>query len=70
MSGGERNRNRFATAREVEALRQRMARAALEALSQEARAAALEAAELGDALGEIVALAWLLEVGADMRGLT
>uniref|UniRef100_E6PSI7 Uncharacterized protein n=1 Tax=mine drainage metagenome TaxID=410659 RepID=E6PSI7_9ZZZZ len=64
------NANRFASPAEVEALRQRMARAALDALSAKARAATLEAAELGDALGEIVALAWLLEVGADMRGLT
>ncbi|MHB1668985.1 MAG: hypothetical protein ACYCSR_12290 [Thiomonas sp.] len=63
------NPNRFASPVEVEALRQRMARAALAALSREARAAAIEAAELGDALGEIVALVWLLEVGADVRGL-
>ncbi len=60
---------RFASAAEVEALRQRHALAALEALPDEARQAALEAAELGDALGEIVALAWLLEAGADVRGL-
>ncbi len=60
---------RFASAAEVEALRQRHAREALDALSQEARQAALEAAEIGDQLGEIVALAWLLDAGADMRGL-
>ncbi len=64
-----RNPNRFSSTAEVEALRHRHALAALEALSAEARAAALEAAELDDALGEIVALAWLLEAGADVRGL-
>lgn len=63
------NPNRFASPAEVEALRRRQALAALNALSEEARQAALEAAELGDALGEIVALAWLLEAGADMGGL-
>ena len=64
-----RNPNRFASATEVEALRQRHAREALDALSQEARQAALEAAEVGDALEEVVALAWLLAAGAEMRGL-
>ncbi|SCC95109.1 hypothetical protein THIX_70138 [Thiomonas sp. X19] len=64
-----RNPNRFATPAEVEALRRHHARAALEALSAEAKSAALAAAEVGDQLGEIVALAWLLEAGADLRGL-
>jgi hypothetical protein len=48
------NPNRFATQAEVEALRRRHALAALDALSSEARQAALEAAELGDALGDQV----------------
>lgn len=61
--------NRFATPAEVEALRRKHALAALEALSDEARQAALAAAEIGDQLGEIVALAWLLDAGADTRGL-
>ena len=69
MSAATLNPNRFATPAEVEALRRRHALAALDALSQEAKSAALAAAEVGDALEEIVALAWLLEAGADVRGL-